>query len=93
MDANEVQHRVLTELGDKRENKYGWNFGDRLVNPPVQSTYHEADGTTSVYWVVLIESENGYHVVYDESENDFGLATSGTVVGWHGSLIDTIDGM
>ena len=93
MDASEVQHRVHTELGDKRENKHGWNFDNRLVNPPVQRNYEESDGSTSIYWVVLIENENGYHIVFDESDGQFGLATSGVVVGWHGDLITTIDGM
>ena len=93
MDATEVQDHVLTELGEKRENKFGWNFENHLVNPPVQYSYEESNGSTSVYWVVLIESENGYHILFDESDAQFGLATSGVVVGWYGDLMSTIDGM
>ncbi len=93
MNASEVRDRVRSDLGHKRENDYGWYFGDRLVEPPVQREYSETDGSTSVYWVVLMESEDGYHIIFDEADGMFGLASSGTVVGWHGDLMKTINGM
>lgn len=93
MNSDEVWALVCRQLGDKRENKYGWNFGDRLLNPPEQRDYNETDGSTSSYWTVLIESDDGYHIVFDEDDGQFGLATSGIVVGWYGDLMTTIDGM
>ena len=93
MNSDEVWNLVCRELGDKRENKFGWHFGDRILNPPEQREYKETDGSTSTYWAVLTESEDGYHILFDENDGQFGLATSGIVVGWHGGLMTTIDGM
>ena len=93
LHSSDVWQLVCRELGDKRETRHGWNFGDRLADPPAQREYKDIDGSTSIYWVVLVESEDGYHIVFDEDDCHFGLATSGIVVGWYGDLMTTIEGM
>lgn len=93
MDADSVRNRVLQELGDRRSTPHGWDFSQQLLDPPVLREYREPDGSLAHHWVVLEESADGYHIIFDASVGTFGLATSGTVVGWYGTFINTVEGM
>ena len=98
MNADDVWEKVRLDLGNRRETPGGWKFGDLLIEPPQRRKYEETDGSTSTYWVVLVEvladGGDGYHIVFDENDCQFGLATGGVVVGWYGtSLMKTIEGM
>ena len=93
MDAATVKHLVLNQVGNRQTNAYGWSFESGLLDPPVRREDLESDGSHSTYWTVLIESGDGYHIVFDETDDSFGLATSGTVVGWYGTFVDALDGM
>jgi hypothetical protein len=51
-------------------------------------------------WLVLEErpdDKDGYKIVYDPSDNEFGLATPGTelpvLISFYGSFVETLEGM
>jgi hypothetical protein len=76
-----------------------------LVTPPRQEPFQSEFAATagpSLVWLIADEapgSPGGYLVVYDPSEDEFGLATKprpgavGSLVGWYGSLRETLEGM
>ncbi len=46
------------------------------------------------FWIVFDERQpGGYQIVYGAGEAKFGLATSGTVLGFYGSFLATFDAM
>jgi hypothetical protein len=76
----------------------------RLVKPPRQEPFTSDFDSPSAatLWLVLDEcpgQRSGYLVVYDASRDEFGLAgkgaggDAGAVVGWYGSLRDTLEAM
>lgn len=77
----------------------------QLIRPPRQETFtsdFDSSPFGSTLWLVLDEcpgQNSGYLVVYDASRDEFGLAGKGTggdageVVGWYGSLRDTLEAM
>jgi hypothetical protein len=76
----------------------------RLVRPPRQQPFtSDFDSrAAATLWLVLDECpglETGYLVVYDAARDEFGLAgkgaggDAGVVVGWYGSLCDTLEAM
>ncbi|HTE56841.1 MAG TPA: hypothetical protein VK698_38570 [Kofleriaceae bacterium] len=77
----------------------------RLVRPPRLEPFtseFESSPDRSTLWLVLDEcpgQDTGYLVIYDATRDEFGLAGKGTggdagvVLGWYGSLRDTLQAM
>lgn len=78
----------------------------RLVRPPRQAIFtsdFDSSPDGSKLWLVLDEcpgQDSGYLVIYDASRDEFGLAgkgvggdTGGKIVGWYGSLLETLQAM
>jgi hypothetical protein len=77
MTSEEVEKLIKLEVGDKLDttNMHGINLTQCLVKP-VRQKYISAFDNSKTFdlWTVLIESEDGYRIFYDEDENAFGLA-------------------
>tara|TARA_R110002111_G_scaffold128767_3_gene193492 strand:+ start:206 stop:472 length:267 start_codon:yes stop_codon:yes gene_type:complete len=86
MTSEEVKERVQQEIAHHKVNKYGWEFHSCLLEKPELRDY----GGEKL-WTVLIESNDGYHVVYDPKDDRFGLAAPGCLVGIYGGLLETLD--
>ena len=86
MTPEEVKERVTKEIADHTVSKYGWEFRPFLLEKPELRDY---DGEK--LWTVLIERDDGYHIIYDPQEDSFGLATSRVCVGIYGGLLETLD--
>jgi len=86
MTPEEVKERVEQEIAHHTTTKYGWDFRPCLLEKPELRDY----GGEKL-WTVLIESDDGYHVIYDPREDRFGLASSGCLVGIYGGLIQTLN--
>jgi hypothetical protein len=61
---------------------------------PYRLSLPTAWGAAEEFWVVFSEPDrDGYSIVYDERKAQFGLATSGKVIGVGGDFLTTLDGM
>ena len=93
---------------DSLDNLHGINLENihqHLTNPRLTNYYNDFDKKTENCWTVLDEDPNelkrGYQVVYSELRKQFGLAIKtsntkpdiGTLVGWYGSFVSTLNGM
>ena len=108
-EIERVRERIGEELaacGDETaERGLGMQrLESRLVRPPRQESFtSDFDSrAAATLWLVLDECPGqsaGYLVVYDAIRDEFGLAGKGTggdagaVVGWYGSLRDTLEAM
>lgn len=93
---------------DAIDNLHGINLGNihqHLVEPTQKDFYIHFQDKIETYWIVLDEHPedlvDGYLIIYSESRNQFGLADKtsnkypnvGSVVGWYGSFVTTLNGM
>ncbi|GAB2682184.1 hypothetical protein GCM10027036_40650 [Flavihumibacter cheonanensis] len=81
------------------------NIQQHLIDPTLKEYYNDFQNKVEKHWVVLDEEpqdpKDGYQIIYSEEHNEFGLAVKtsntkpnmGTIVGWYGSFISTLDGM
>jgi len=101
MTSDEVEIIIKSEIGDKLDitNLHGINLTECLVKP-VRQKYISAFDNSQTFdlWTVLIESEDGYRIFYDEAENTFGLATKShnnelMYLGNYGTFLETLEGM
>jgi hypothetical protein len=101
MTSEDVEKIIKSEVGDKLDttNLHGINLRECLVKP-VRQKYISAFDNSQTFdlWTVLIESEDGYRVFYDEDENTFGLANKSHAnelmyLGNYGSFLETLAGM
>ena len=99
-----VKQRVLTEIGNRwgESDAHGVDLRKCLVQPELRQFISGFDEKVSFpLWIVLKEDpagNSGYMIVYDEDEDNFGLAVSDvnqglTYIGTHGSFMDTLEGM
>jgi hypothetical protein len=66
---------------------------DGLVQP-YRLSLPTAWGAAEEFWIVFSEpGRDGYSIVYDERTAQFGLATSGKVIGLYGDFLTTLDRM
>jgi hypothetical protein len=101
MTSEEVEKLIKSEVGDKLDttNMHGINLTLCLVKPVRQKYISALDNSqTFDLWTVLIESEDGYRIFYDEDENTFGLATKSKnnelmYLGNYGTFLETLAGM
>jgi hypothetical protein len=107
-EIERVRERIAEELAacaDLKDHAIAGNPASHFFSPPRQERFRSefaAARGPSLLWAVADElpgSPDGYLVVYDPSEDEFGLASkphpgaTGTIVGWYGSLRETLEGM
>jgi len=101
MTSEEIEKLIKSEIGDKlgTSNLHGINLTECLVKPVRQKYINAFDNSqTFDLWTVLIESEDGYRIFYDEDENTFGLANKSLnddlmYLGNYGTFLETLAGM
>ncbi len=106
MTSDEVRAIVTAEIGDDspRSNPLGEYLRTRLVTPRLVScrnTFPQLDaGRPLDLWIVFEETpgqKDGYLIAFDEQKRQFGLAAwngdAPVFLGYHGSFIDTFEGM
>jgi hypothetical protein len=93
MQSSDVKRRVESEIAEVDANTFGWDFRAHLLANPELHEYRDDKGKPWQLWLVLREPEDGYHIVFDPDDGEFGLATGGVVVGWHGTFLTTVNGM
>jgi len=107
--SNEIQQLIGEELiEEKFDNWHGItlaNIHNYLLKPILKEYIRAADGLLGKYWLVLDECPNdkvnGYQIIFDEVEQEFGLAVKsnmaneefGTMLGFYGSFTDTLNNM
>lgn len=81
------------------------NVHQHLVDPTQREYYNDFQNKVEKHWVVFDEEplshQDGYQIVYSEEHDEFGLAVKtsntkpnmGTLVGWYGSFVSTLNGM
>ncbi len=83
------------------------NISKFLVPPHLKKYVSGNDLQLKQYWLVLDEAPqdqiNGYQIIFDEQDEEFGLAAKsnligadmsiGIVIGFYGSFVDTINNM
>lgn len=81
------------------------NIQQHLVDPTLKDYYNDFQNKVEKHWVVLDEDpknpKDGYQIIYSEEHDEFGLAVKtsntkpnvGTLVGWYGSFVSTLNSM
>jgi hypothetical protein len=103
MDAEAVAQIIANDLA---ENPHFFNAHEvdlqACLVPPTRLTFENSfrEGELLTLWLVLREDpakQEGYLVVFDESQNRFGLAVHGAqrpvFIGYYGSFTETLSGM
>lgn len=101
MTSEEVEKLILNQIENKWDisNLHGINLTECILKPFKQKYIYALDKSQSFnLWTVLIESENGYRVFYDEDKNMFGLATKSEndellYLSCYGNFLDAIENM
>lgn len=93
MLAQEIKKRVNAETIGMYESARGWHFREHILPEPMRAELKDHAGKPYQVWVVLIEPGNGYSVIFDDTDLEFGLATSGVVIGMHGGFMDALNAM
>ncbi len=74
----------------------------RCLILPLRQRYEDSflEGRTVELWLVLEENpegESGYQIIFDERRRQFGLAVKSkggrVFIGYHGSFLNTLEGM
>ena len=91
--AQEIQKLVEAEATGLETNSHGWHFRPCLLSVPEPCELKDNSGASYQIWVVLRELENGYCVVFDPDEMEFGLASGGVVISFYGSFVETLNAM
>jgi hypothetical protein len=103
MNADKVKNIIQAELqsGETISNWHGLSLNKCLVEP-VLMDFEDSfnNGEIIKLWLVLEErpdEKDGYKIVYDPDENEFGLATNGNelpvLISFYGDFIETLEGM
>jgi hypothetical protein len=101
MISEDVEKLIKSEVGNKldKSNVNGVDLTKCLVKPVRQKYINSFDNSqTFDLWTVLIESEDGYIIFYDEEENSFGLAIKSKAnelmyLANYGTFLETLAGM
>jgi hypothetical protein len=107
MTENKIKALIQEELNvhKQEKNKIVRDFPNSLLSVPIKRQfYNDWSKEIEDYWIVFDEIPNdnkeGYLIIYDDSLNEFGLATKtsltkdkGLFIGLHGSFIDAFIGM
>lgn len=93
MDTATVVNIVNLEIGEVSANKFGWAFTPFILNPPLLTTFRDANGVEWDAWEVLRETAEGYRVAYDCTDQSFLLVTDGVVIASYARLMDVLNGM
>ncbi len=104
MTPEEIKSRIQTEIGDGWELEYphGIELRRCLVEPELRE-YMDAEENImpGKIWLVLEEDPSehkGYSIVYNESEDAFGLAIAtlqgkNMCIGLYGTFLETLNNM
>ena len=104
MTAEEIKLKVRAEIGDGSRIEHPpahWVDLKRclecLVEPELREFYDTSEKKLPwKLWVVFEEdplTHKGYSIVYDESEDTFGLAMKEMLIGLYGTFLETLNGM
>jgi hypothetical protein len=93
MLAQEIQKLVEAETAGLETNSHGWHFRSCLLSEPELCELKDHSGAPFQAWVLLRESDNGYSVVFDPDQMEFGLASSGVVISFYSSFVETLNAM
>jgi hypothetical protein len=103
MNSEQIKNIIQAELKgrDAIKNWHGVSLEKCLVEPTLmdfEDSFNECEIVQ--LWLVLEErpdDKNGYKIVYDPSDGEFGLATPGTklpvLISFYGSFVETLEGM
>jgi hypothetical protein len=92
-DAIARVKRVIEEELRKAQRQADTGIVSGLVQP-YRLSLPTAWGTAEQVWVVFREpGRDGYSIVFDERGAQFGLATSGKIIGFYGAFLTIFDGM
>lgn len=102
--AAEISEIIENEIaGDWAiSNAHGVDLKACLADPPEKQVFVDASDNSQVdLWLVLEEdpeTRSGYKIVFDESTNDFGLATPSwegpnMYLGSYGTFLDALESM
>lgn len=93
MLAREIQMRIEVEAFGVEKNAHGWRFRAHLLPEPQLSELKDPAGKSCQVWTVLREPDNGYLIIYDPEEMEFGLATGGVIIGTYEGFLETLNAM
>jgi hypothetical protein len=101
MTSEDVEQLIKVEIEDKTytSNLHGINLSACLIKPVKQKYVNALDNSqTFELWTVLIESDDGYRIFYDEEEHTLGLASKSPnkdliYLGNYGTFLETLAGM
>jgi hypothetical protein len=93
MLAQEILERVEADAAGAVTSKWDWDFRQHMLQVPVLSMLKDPAGRPCQVWVVLQQSPDGYSVIFDPEDNEFGLATGGVVIGYYGGFMATLNAM
>jgi hypothetical protein len=101
MKSEEITKLIEEEIKGNwpQPNPHDVDLKKSLVVPPVKQVFKDSfnDNKEIDMWLVLEEDpdeKNGYKIVFDEKEKQFGLATSnGVFIGFYGTFLATLNGM
>jgi len=95
MTPSEIQEIVANAVGELNANQFGWDFRSKLVSPPVQIRVSTPDNNQEDVWLVLDESPGGggYRIVFSIEDQEFGLVSSGVLIGLYGDFKETLNAM
>ncbi|MFT5450044.1 MAG: hypothetical protein ACI9DC_005246 [Gammaproteobacteria bacterium] len=63
MLAKSVKDSVLAEIDSTETNKLCWDCREYLLDEPESCAYRKSDESLSLYWCVLREPDQGYHIL------------------------------
>ncbi len=102
MDAEKIRKQIEEETkGNPFPSSENTLDLRKCLVEPVKKIYKDAASDEKIeLWLVLEECPdtlNGYKIVYDEAENEYGLAYSAEpeddFIGYYGSFLETLEGM
>jgi hypothetical protein len=102
MDAQTLKSMIKTELDNHKHLKwYGAGLSTCLIEPIIIDISNSSNDQTFKCWLVFEEqplSKDGYKIIYDVEDNEFGLAIEGNnnmpiALSWYGNFVDTLENM
>ncbi len=99
MSPAEISRAIATEInGDRtRRNPHGVDLKRCLVKPVLRRFADGGNKARSLeLWLVLDEhpmAHDGYAVVFDDSQGQYGLANGDVFLGYYGTFLQTLDAM
>lgn len=93
MLQHEIQKRLEDEISGIETSAHNWLFRPFLLTTPEVCEFKYLNGLTSEVWVVLRENPNGYCIIFDSEENEYGLATSNVIISNYPTFMEALNAM